>query len=52
MHLYIRYMLTAIAVGFCGPLQAETNWRLVWSDEFDYMGKSSFTRVSARRMHA
>ena len=46
MHLYIRYMLTAIAVGFCGPLQAETNWRLVWSDEFDYMGLPDSSRWS------
>ena len=46
MHLYILYVLTAIAVGFCGPLQAETNWRLVWSDEFDYTGLPDSSRWS------
>ena len=46
MRLCIRYMLTAIAVGFCGPLQAETNWRLVWSDEFDYTGLPDSSRWS------
>ena len=46
MHLYVRFALIALAVGFHNPAQADTGWRLVWSDEFDYTGLPDSSRWS------
>ena len=46
MHLYVRFALIALAVGFHNPAQADTGWRLVWSDEFDYTGLPDSSRCS------
>ena len=46
MHLHVRFALIALAVGFHKPAQADTGWRLVWSDEFDYTGLPDSSRWS------
>ena len=46
MHLCVRFALIALAVGFHNLAQADTGWRLVWSDEFDYTGLPDSSRWS------
>ncbi len=46
MHLHIQFILIALVVGFHNPTQADTKWRLVWSDEFDYTGLPDSSRWS------